>query len=52
MADVLADRLTTREEADVHPGQYLLDPRKGAGKGVQPARPLEVAEARTAEKVW
>ncbi len=29
-----------------HPDQHLLDPREGAGKGLQPARPLEIAQAR------
>ena len=55
MADVLAAsdglELTDNvDEADVDPGQHLLDPREGAGKGVQPARPLEGAEGRTASR--
>ena len=50
MADVLAasDGLELTDErrgSRRHPGQHLLDPREGAGKGLQPARPLEGAQA-------
>ena len=32
------------------PGEHLLDPRKGAGKGVQPTRPLEGVQAGQARR--
>ena len=46
MADVLAashglELTDERGRGRRHPDQHLLDPREGAGKSVQPARPLE-----------